>query len=118
MSAARECKSCEGEPPFRTTTIGGVCILLVISLLCRSSTLTCNPLLDEERAIDELHTVRFTLSQESNAGSIQKVDVLQVELWRACALFDFCLQLRQILLLNPAAQLKNGWCSTQKLFDS
>jgi hypothetical protein len=82
-----------------------------------SATLTCNPLSDEERAVDELHTLRFTLNQKSNAGSIQKVNLLQVELWRVRALFNFRLQLRQILLPNSAAQLKNGWF-TQKLFDA
>jgi hypothetical protein len=99
-------------------TIGGVCILLAIGRRNCSATLTCNPLLDEERAVDELYTLRFILNQKSNAGSIQKVDILQVELWRVCALFNFCLQLRQILLLNPAAQLKNGWCFTQELLDA
>jgi hypothetical protein len=83
-----------------------------------SSALTCNPLLDEEWAVDELNALRFTLNQESNAASIQKVDIFQVELWRVCALFNLRLQVRQVLLLNPAAQLKNGWCFTQKLVDA
>ena len=81
-----------------------------------SATLTCNPLLDEERTVDELYTARVTLNQKSNGGSIQKVDILQVERWRVCALFNFCLQLRQILLLNPATQLKNGFA--QELLDA
>jgi hypothetical protein len=83
-----------------------------------SAALTLNPLLDEERAVDELYTLNFTLNQKSNAGSIQKVDILQVELWRVGAFFSFCLQHRHILLLNPAAQLKNGWCFTRKLLDA
>jgi len=84
----------------------------------RSSTLTGNPLLDEERAVDKLNPLRFTLNQESNAAPIQKVDILEVELWRVCALLNFCLEVRQIPLLNPAAQLKSGWCDTQKLVDA
>jgi hypothetical protein len=93
-------------------------ILLAIGRRNCSATLTCNPLFDEERAVDESYTLGFTPNQKSNAGSIQKVDMLQVELWRACALFNVCLQVRQILFLNPAAQLKNGWCFTQKLLDA
>ena len=81
-----------------------------------SSTLTSNPLLDEERAVDDFYTLGFTLNQKSNAGSIQKGDILQVEFWRPCALFNFCPQLRQMHFLNPAAQLKN--CFTQKLLDA
>ena len=106
------------DPPFCITTFGGVCILLAIGRRNCSATLTCNPLLDEERAVYELYTLRLTLNQKSNAESIQKVDILQVELWRICASFNFYLQLRQILLLHPAAQLKNDWCFTQKLLDA
>jgi hypothetical protein len=92
-------------------------ILLSIRQRNCSATLTCNPLLDEERAVDEFYTFRFTLNQELNAWPIQKRDFLQVELWRGCASFNFCLQLRQILLLNPAAQLKNSGCFAQEFFD-
>jgi len=72
--------------------------------------------LNEEGAVDELYISRFTLNQKSNAWSIQKDDILQVELRQVCASFNFCLQLRQILLLNPAAQLKN--CLAQELLDA
>ena len=100
---------------FRIRAIGAVCILY--GRTCAAA-LTGNPLLDEERAADEFYTLRFTLNQISNAGAIQKVDVLQVELWQVCAVFNFSLQFRQILLLNPAAQLKNDWSFTQKLLDA
>jgi hypothetical protein len=43
--------------PFRITTIGGVCILLAIGRRNCSATLTYNPLLDEERAVDGLYTL-------------------------------------------------------------
>jgi hypothetical protein len=72
------------------------------------ATLTRDPLLYEESAVDELYTLRFTLNQKSNGGSIQKVDILQIEFWQVYALFNFCLQLREISLLNSAAQLKDG----------
>jgi hypothetical protein len=93
-------------------------MLLVIAWRNCPATLTRDPLLDEESAVDELYTLRFTLKQKSNAGSIQKVDILQIEFRRVCALFNFCLQLRQISLLNSAAQLKDGGCFTQKLLDA
>jgi len=83
-----------------------------------SPALTCNPLLDEQRAVDQLDTVRFTQYQESNAGSIQEVDILQVKLWRACASFNLYLQTRQTLLLNPAAQLKNSRGRARRLVDA
>jgi hypothetical protein len=96
------------DPPFRITAIGGACILLVMAWRNCLATLTRDPLLYEESAVDELYTLRFTLNQKSNGGSIQKVDILQIEFWQVYALFNFCLQLREISLLNSAAQLKDG----------
>jgi hypothetical protein len=106
-SSSGACRRCDIK------TIGGG--LLAIGLRSCSSTLTSNPLLDEEGTVDELNTLRFTLNQESNAASIQKVDILQVELWGVCALFNLCLQVGQIVLLNPAAQLKNGCVLSKSL---
>jgi hypothetical protein len=77
-----------------------------------------DPLLDVERAIDELDALRLTPHQRPNAQSIQKVDIFQVQPWRDCALFDFRLQFRQILLLNPAAELKDSGRFTQPFFDA